>query len=326
MTRRLRMILTMILAVMLCVVFSIPSLAFEAEEPAQEAGPEEVTVTEPVPEPTVTISAPVEIAVIPDEDWGSVGSEALANLFTPAGTEEAEDSGDAEPEETPAPMDTPEAETAAAPETPGPAGTETLTDAEEMSAEDQPAEETPAAEQPAGETPAEETPAEETPAAEQPAGETPETEPPAADTPEEDTVGEETDETVTENQPASEEPVQEFPEEVIPDGEETEEVSEEPEEGPEEPEEAPEELEATTEPETARVTVKVEISMIDETVMRLLAVVDDPEGREFLYQWQVSEDSGMTYTDIPEATTDELKVELTDENISDMWRVRVQAI
>ena len=86
--------------------------------------------------------------------------------------------------------------------------------------------------------------------------------------------------------------------------------------------------EPESEPETekARVTVKVEISMIDETVMRLLAVVDDPEGREFLYQWQVSEDSGMTYTDIPEATTDELKVELTDENISDMWRVRVQAI
>ena len=91
-------------------------------------------------------------------------------------------------------------------------------------------------------------------------------------------------------------------------------------------EEDPEDPEAVPEPEKARVTVTVEISMIDETVMRLLAVVDDPEGREFLYQWQVSEDSGMTYTDIPEATTDELKVELTDENISDMWRVRVQAI
>ena len=71
MTQRLRMILLMILAVMLCVVFSMPSLAFEAEEPVQEAEPEEVTVTEPAPEPTVTISAPVEIAVIPDEDWGS---------------------------------------------------------------------------------------------------------------------------------------------------------------------------------------------------------------------------------------------------------------
>ena len=306
MTRRLRMIFSMILAVMLCVVFSMPSLAFEADEPAPEAEPEEVMVTEPAPEPTVTISAPVEIAVIPDEDWGSVGSEAIANVFTPAVTEEAESGSDTEPEETPAPMDTPEAETAAAPETPGPAGTETLTDAEEMSAEDQPAEETPAEEQPAGETP--------------------ETEPPAADTPEEDTAGEETDETVTENQPAAEEPVQEFPEEVIPDGEETEEVSEEPEEGPEDVEEDSEDPETVPEPETARVTVTVEISMIDDTIMRLLAVVSDPEGRDFLYQWQVSEDSGMTYTDIPEANTDELKVELTDENITDMWRVKVQAV
>ena len=66
--------------------------------------------------------------------------------------------------------------------------------------------------------------------------------------------------------------------------------------------------------------------MIDENVMRLLAVVNDPEGRDFLYQWQVSEDRGITYTDIQEATTDELKVELNDENINDMWRVRVQAI
>jgi len=306
MTRRLRMIFSMILAVMLCVVFSMPSLAFEADEPAPEAEPEEVMLTEPAPEPTVTISAPVEIAVIPDEDWGSVGSEAIANVFTPAVTEEAESGSDTEPEETPAPMDTPEAETAAAPETPGPAGTETLTDAEEMSAEDQPAEETPAEEQPAGETP--------------------ETEPPAADTPEEDTAGEETDETVTENQPAAEEPVQEFTEEVIPDGEETEEVSEEPEEGPEDVEEDSEDPETVPEPETARVTVTVEISMIDDTIMRLLAVVSDPEGRDFLYQWQVSEDSGMTYTDIPEANTDELKVELTDENITDMWRVKVQAV
>ena len=313
MTRRLRMIFSMILAVMLCVVFSMPSLAFEADEPAPEAEPEEVMVTEPAPEPTVTISAPVEIAVIPDEDWGSVGPEAIANVFTPAVTEEAESGGDTEPEETPGPAETAAAEPQEAPETPEPAGNEPLTDAEEMSAEDQPAEEMPVAEQPAEETP--------------------ETEPPAADTPEEDTEGEETDETVTENQPAAEEPVQEFPEEVIPDGEETEEVSEEPEEGPEEPEEgpeepeeAPEELEAATEPETARVTVTVEISMIDDTIMRLLAVVNDPEGRDFLYQWQVSEDSGMTYTDIPEANTDELKVELTDENITDMWRVKVQAV
>ena len=39
MTRRLRMILTMILAVMLCVVFSIPSLAFEADNPISRRKP-----------------------------------------------------------------------------------------------------------------------------------------------------------------------------------------------------------------------------------------------------------------------------------------------
>ena len=273
MTRRLRMILLIILAVMLCVVFSMPSLAFEAEEPVQEAEPEEMAVTEPAPEPTVTISAPVEIAVIPDEDWGSVGPEALANLFTPAVTEEAENNGDTEPEETPAPAESPAAEAAAAPETPGPAenGPEPVAD--------------------------------ETPAADQPAEETPVTDLPAADIPEGDTAVEEPDESEPDDLPPAEEPVQET----------------EPEEETEDPETAPE-------PEKARVTVTVEISMIDETVMRLLAVVNDPEGRDFLYQWQVSEDSGMTYMDIPEANTDELKVELTDDNINDMWRVRVEAV
>ena len=77
MTRRIRMILSMILAVLLCVVFCTPSLAFEADEPAEAVEPEQDTVTEPAPEPTVEVSAPVEIAVIPDDDWGSVEQEAI---------------------------------------------------------------------------------------------------------------------------------------------------------------------------------------------------------------------------------------------------------
>lgn len=295
MTRRLRMIFSMILAVMLCVVFSMPSLAFEADEPAPEAEPEEVNMTEPAPEPTVTISAPVEIAVIPDDDWGSV-QPGYASMVMAATTEKAMNSEAVEPEETPAPTDTPVAEPEDAPETPAPVETEPAAVAEEETPADQPAEETP------------------------------ETDQAAADIPEEDTTGEEPDEPVTESQPDVGETAQETPEDEILDGEDQEEAPEEPEEGPEDVEEDSEDPETVPEPETARVTVTVEISMIDDTIMRLLAVVNDPEGRDFLYQWQVSEDSGMTYTDIPEANTDELKVELTDENITDMWRVKVQAV
>ena len=86
MTRQIRMILLMILAVMLCVVFSMPSLAFEADEPVPEAEPAAEAVTEPAPEPTVEVSAPVEIAVISDTDWGNVDKELVA-ARTPAITE-----------------------------------------------------------------------------------------------------------------------------------------------------------------------------------------------------------------------------------------------
>ena len=268
MTRQIRIILSMILAVMLCVVFSIPSLAFEADEPAHEAEPEETAVTEPAPEPTITVSAPVEIEVIPDDDWGSV-EPGYAAMVMAATTEKAMNSEVIEPEETPAPTDIPADEPAAAPDALEPVETELLPTAEEEPETDQPVEELPAAN--------------------------------AAD--------EDQDGMVTEDQADTEEPAQEIPEE-----ENTDE---------EHPEEKPEE----TVPETeTHVTVTVEVSMISENLMYLQAVVNDPEGRDFLYQWQVSEDCGMTYTDIPEATTDELKVELTDENISDMWRVRVQAI
>ena len=294
MTRRLRMILLIILAVMLCVVFSIPSLAFEADNLPQETVPAEETMTTPAPEPTVTVSPPVEIAVIEDEDWGNVGPEKLDVTVTPAAAEETVSGGETEPEAPDLQEDLlAEEETAAEPAAAEP---ETAPE-EELPAADQQQETEPAAEntveEPAAENTAEEPAAETT--AEEPAGKIAEEKPiPDAAEPA--------------DQPDADESGEGSSDEANPEEEETAEPESEP------------------ETEKARVTVKVEISMIDETMMRLLAVVDDPEGREFLYQWQVSEDSGMTYTDIPEATTDELKVELTDENISDMWRVRVQAI
>ena len=116
MTRRFRMILSMILAVLLCVVFSTPSLAFEADEPAEAVEPVQDPVTEPAPEPTVEVSAPVEIAVIPDDDWGSVEQEVVA-ANTPGITEGNQENN--EPEVTAAPEDTTAvSESAAAPETP----------------------------------------------------------------------------------------------------------------------------------------------------------------------------------------------------------------
>ena len=268
MTKHIRMIFSMILAVMLCVVFSIPCLAFEADEPVPEVEPEETAVTEPAPEPTVTVSAPVEIEVIPDDDWGSV-EPGYAAMVMAATMEKAMNSETIEPEETPAPTDILVDEPDAAPDTSEPVETEPVTAAEEE----------PQTEQLEGEIPAA------------------------------DAVDEEPDETVTLEQTDTEEPVQNIPEE-----ENT--VEEHPEEKPEE-----------TVPEMApHVTVTVEVSMISGNLMYLQAVVNDPEGRDFLYQWQVSEDCGMTYMDIPEANTDELKVELTDENITDMWRVKVQAV
>ena len=68
----------------------------------------------------------------------------------------------------------------------------------------------------------------------------------------------------------------------------------------------------------------VKATLIDENLMVLDAVVKDPEGRSFTYQWQVSEDGGLTYVDIEDATEAELTVELTEENLNDLWRVKVQ--
>ena len=66
--------------------------------------------------------------------------------------------------------------------------------------------------------------------------------------------------------------------------------------------------------------------MVDEDTMKLHAVVNDPEGRQYIYQWQVSEDGGESFLDILGATADELQVELTEDNRNDMWRIWIQAV
>jgi len=71
------------------------------------------------------------------------------------------------------------------------------------------------------------------------------------------------------------------------------------------------------------VKVTVVTTMVGENVMKLSAVVEDPEGRNFSFQWQVSEDGGNSYSDIAEANGEELAVELNDENINNFWRVKV---
>ena len=87
------------------------------------------------------------------------------------------------------------------------------------------------------------------------------------------------------------------------------------------PEEA-EEQEPET--ETGKVTVTVLTSMSNETEMKLEAVVNDPLNRDFLYQWQVSEDGGANYRDMENETNANLSVELTEDNIHNLWRVKVQ--
>ncbi len=74
---------------------------------------------------------------------------------------------------------------------------------------------------------------------------------------------------------------------------------------------------------TSKVTVTVTATMKSEREMLLDAVVNDPEGRDFCYQWQVSMDGGENYQDVENATESKLEVELTEENISGLWRVSV---
>ena len=75
--------------------------------------------------------------------------------------------------------------------------------------------------------------------------------------------------------------------------------------------------------QASKVTVKVTASMRSENLMHLKAEIDDPEGNEYEYQWQVSVDGGENYEDVEDQTEDFMDVELDEENASNLWRVRV---
>ncbi len=119
---------------------------------------------------------------------------------------------------------------------------------------------------------------------------------------------------------------EETPAEVI---EETEESVEET-EGTEESEgsEDTEEIEETEETKetTPEVVVKVTASMRSENLMHLKAHIEDPNGNDYNYQWQVSVDGGENYEDVEDAEEDFFDVELDEENVSNLWRVKVHAV
>ena len=121
-----------------------------------------------------------------------------------------------------------------------------------------------------------------------------------------------------------EEPVTEAPADETPDTEDGET------EAPETPAAEGCAAEGTADPEgedeEPQITVTVKATLVEDNIMVLDAIVDDPEGRSFTYQWQVSEDGGLTYMDIEDATEAELRIELTEENMHDLWRVRVETI
>jgi hypothetical protein len=78
--------------------------------------------------------------------------------------------------------------------------------------------------------------------------------------------------------------------------------------------------------EASKVTVKVTASMRDNNLMHLKAEVQDPEGKDYNYQWQVSVDGGDNYEDVEDAEEDFLDVELDEENMMNLWRVKVHAV
>ena len=99
--------------------------------------------------------------------------------------------------------------------------------------------------------------------------------------------------------------------------EETEETTEET-EGTEETEE--------TEETSSDVVVKITASMRSENLMHLKAHIEDPNGNDYNYQWQVSVDGGENYEDVEDAEEDFFDVELDEENVSNLWRVKVHAV
>ena len=308
MNRQTRAGLSVVLAAVLSVLLCIASFAEEEtgllpeQEPAADAAA--------TPAVTETISPPVIIQEIQDEDYGTVEPEVIA-ANTPAMTGTFDDLFTPGPDET----ETLPGEVSAA-VTPVAENAEEGTEPEAESDQAEPGQTEPeAAEEVSvnGETGGEEEPMTE----ESSGQEAPVT---SADEEEKTTAGEEAAPGDTgEEEPTSDDGVEEITAEEEPAGDDrAEEIAAE-----EEP--AGEETEPT-QAEEVRVTVSVEITMVDDNVMQLNAVINDPEGRNYEYQWQVSEDGGKTYSDIPEAKEDKLEIELTDENLGYMWRVWVRAL
>ncbi len=69
-----------------------------------------------------------------------------------------------------------------------------------------------------------------------------------------------------------------------------------------------------------------ETVMLNESTMKLIAVIHGAEEQAFNFQWQVSEDDGANFSDIENETEKEMLVELTEEVLNNLWRVRIQAI
>ena len=173
-----------------------------------------------------------------------------------------------------------------------------------------------------------EEPAVNEPVAEEPAAEEPEAEEPAAEeAAEEEPVTEEPAEEIFADATEIHETVAEEAQEEADEAEVADPESEEAEQEAAEETEAVEETEETEETEqTEKITVTVEAVMVSESEMKLTATVHGAEEREFAFQWQVSEDDGVNFNDIEDATEKEILVELTEEDFNNLWRVRVQTI
>ena len=67
--------------------------------------------------------------------------------------------------------------------------------------------------------------------------------------------------------------------------------------------------------------------MVSENEMKLIATVHGAEEEtEFTFQWQVSRDNGENFSDIEDATLNEILIQLTEEDFDSLWRVRVQTV
>ena len=69
----------------------------------------------------------------------------------------------------------------------------------------------------------------------------------------------------------------------------------------------------------------VEAVMVSDNEMKLKAKVNAPEGSVLSFQWQVSQDNGQNYSNIENATASEILVTLAESDMTNLWRVRVEA-